>query len=74
VTDRDDRESFEPVACIGHALLSEQHAMRASGVVIQPAHRATGLAESAKLKRSAGSRLLAVSTLPRMLDRSGSVK
>jgi len=48
--------------------------MRASGVVIQPAHRATGLAESAKLKRSAGSRLLAVSTLPRMLDRSGSVK
>ena len=48
--------------CIGHAAPSAQQAMRASGVVIQPAHRATWLAERAKLSRSADKRLPTVST------------
>lgn len=47
---------------IGHAPPSEQQAMRASGVGSQPAHRATLLAERARVKTATVKRLLTITT------------
>jgi hypothetical protein len=58
-------ESGESDLCIGHAAPSEQQAMRASGVASQPAHKATGLAESANVKTSAEKRLPELNILPK---------
>ena len=58
---RADPELCESPLCIGHAL-SEQHAMRASGVAAQPAHTATLPAEMRTVSARANSRLLRVST------------
>ena len=70
VTPLSELDSGESDLCIGHAAPSAQQAMRASGVVIQPAHSATWLAERAKLRRSADKRLPVVSTLPKDAGRS----
>jgi hypothetical protein len=59
-----DPESVESDLCIGHAPSMEQQAMRASGVTIQPAHKATWLAESANVKRRAGRCLVKRGTVP----------
>lgn len=73
LTDLFGLESGESDLCIGHAPPWEQQAIRASGVAIRPAHRATWLAESANVKRRAGRRLK-ISTVPaRMLERRRSV-
>lgn len=54
--------------CIGLEPPSEQHAIRASGVAAQPAQRATGLADSDMLNRTATTRRLKINTVLRMLD------
>lgn len=58
---------------MGHDRPSEQQAIRASGVAIQPAHTPAWLAASASVNRSAERRLLRISTYLRMLERGHSV-
>ncbi len=70
----DEFELGESDLCIGHGPASEQQAIRASGVAIQPAHTATLPADSATVTRSAESRLLRISTDLRMLEIKQSVK
>lgn len=59
---RGELESWESDVCIGHAPPSEQQAIRAPGVATQPAHTATWLAETARVNRSADTRLVKIST------------
>lgn len=56
VNTRPGSESDAPLLCMGHAPPSEQHAMRASGVGIQPAHTAALPATRATVKATADSR------------------
>lgn len=65
---RGEPRSCESALCIGQAPPLEQHAIRASGVAIQPAHRATLLAESASATRNTETRWLKFSTVIRMLE------
>ena len=58
---RSEREFCESPLCIGH-VLSEQHAIRASGVGAQPAQTAALPAEIKTASASANSCLLRVST------------
>ena len=63
-------ESDAPLLCMGHAPLSEQHAMRDSGVGIQPAHTAALLASNVRLRASAEKRWMTATTLSSMLKRA----
>jgi hypothetical protein len=63
VMTRAEPELCESPLCIGHSL-SEQHAMRSSGVGAHPAHTATLPAEMRTVNASANNRLLRVSTYP----------
>ena len=55
-------ELGEPALCIGHTTPLAQHAIRASGVDIHPAHRTRGPAESDSTRTSADRRRLRIST------------
>lgn len=62
LTDIDELEPGESALCIGQTTPLAQHAIRASGVDIHPAHRARGLAESDSARKSADRRRLRIST------------
>ena len=65
LTTRSDPELCESPLCIGH-VLSEQHAMRASGVGAQPAHTAPLLATRASARATAETRFNHFTTALRM--------
>ena len=65
VMTRFDPELGESPLCIGH-VLSEQHAMRASGVGAQPAHNAALLPTRASAMTTAETRLNQFTTALRM--------
>ena len=73
LTTRLDPSPSESALCIGHAP-SEQHAMRASGVAIQPAQTPSCPAETADTTTSTARRRQRSSTLLRMLDHREPVK
>ena len=73
LTTRLDPSPSESDLCIGHAP-SEQHAMRASGVAIQPAQTPSCPAETADTTTSTARRRQRSSTLLRMLDYREPVK
>ena len=56
-------DSDGPPLLMGHVPLSEQHAMRASGVGIQPAHTAALPASNVRLRARADSRWMNATTL-----------
>ena len=56
-------EWSESDGCIGHPAPSEQHAILASGVAIQPAQTEAGPAAKPSTRRTAEKRLLTSSTL-----------
>ena len=63
LTTRCDSSSSESDLCIGHGPFSEQQAMRASGVGIQPAQTPAWPATSASARRTADRGLLKLTTI-----------